>query len=237
MRQVSTGVVVGLALALAGGVAVARPTQAPPSTVATRAIDWAVETGEPVETHPEVAPLITVSGDDVPQGTVDGLSIAELQDLTAVAEQYDQSGHEVVAEATREREYIALYQEASRSDTFAGGVLGRDGDQTWVGFTGEAPTDFETRAQAAGVTVKEHQPDSRADLDALQPRVHDAASTKGDVTTMVDESTLRITVLTNAPAKDVEAAIARELGTTADRLGDEYPIDVVHQDGSLGENE
>ena len=67
--------------------------------------------------------------------------------------------------------------------------------------------------------MQEHQPDSRADLDALQPRVHDAASTKGDVTTMVDESTLRITVLTNAPAKDVEAAIAREYDQFAELLG------------------
>lgn len=154
-----------------------------------------------------------------------------------MAEQYDQSGHQVIAEATREREYIALYQEASRSDSFAGGVLGRDGDETWVGFTGETPTGFDTRAQEAGVTVKERQPDSRADLDALQPRVHDAAMTKGDAATTVDESTGRITVLTNASAKDVETAIARELGTTAERLGDEYPIDVVHHDGPLGGNE
>ena len=153
-----------------------------------------------------------------------------------MAEQFDQSGHEVIAEATREREYVALYQEANRSGSFAGGVLGRDGDETWVGFTGEAPTGFETRAQTAGVTVKERQPDSLADLKALQPRVHDAASTKGDAVTAIDESAGRITVLSNASAKDVETAIARELGTTAERLGDEYPIDVVHHDGPLGGN-
>lgn len=238
MKRLVSGIVVAGVIAAAGaGWAVARDSGPEPTSVAARAIDWAVETGEPVESHPEIVPLLRDAGDDVPEGAVDGLSIAELQDLTTVAEQLDQSGAEVIAGATREREYIAVYTEASRSDSFAGGVLGHGGDETWVGFTGDAPSGIKARADKAGVTVKEDLPRSRSDLEALQRRVHRAASAKGDAVTTIDESTSRITVLTNASADQVEGEIARELSTSVDRLGTDFPIDVVHRDGSLGGNE
>lgn len=235
MGQVSTGVVVaGLALALGGGVAMARPSTAPPSTVATRAIDWAVETGKPVETHPEVAPSVTVVGDDVPEGTVDGFSVAELQDLTAAAEQFDETGAEVVAQAHRERGYLPVYEESSRSDGFAWGELGYDGGPSWIGFSGQAPPEVASAAKGAGIEVREDLPHSQAELEALVSTVHRAASAKGDAVTYLDESTSRIQVLTNAPEDDVRAAIATALSTSADRLSKDFPVDVAHRDGPLG---
>ena len=87
MRRTSMVTVTAVALCVIGGQASARDEGDAVSSVG-QIIDTAVRTGQPVESQPEVAANVTVDVNGVPQGSVDGMSIAEIQDLVAVARQY-----------------------------------------------------------------------------------------------------------------------------------------------------
>lgn len=227
-----------LVVVAGGGRASAGDAQARSSGLA-HAIDRAVRTGQPVASQPELAAVVTVDANGVPQGSIDGYSIAEVQDLVAVAKQYKKDGAEVVAQAEHERAYLPVYKEAMRSDSFAGGELGHDGGESWIGFQGEAPAQLDEAATKAGIAVRERLPRSRASLEALQDRVHRAASSggKADTLSWIDESSMRIKVHTNLSEDAVSEDIARALSTPTDALSKDMPVDVVHVDDPVAVNE
>lgn len=238
MRRTSMVTVTAVALCVIGGQASARDEGDAVSSVG-QIIDTAVRTGQPVESQPEVAANVTVDVNGVPQGSVDGMSIAEIQDLVAVARQYKKSGSEVIAQAEHERAYIPVYETAMESDSFAGGEMAFDGTKSWVGLTGRAPASVTSAAAQAGVSVREDLPYSRAELERLHAEVHTSASAgaKRDAVSWIDESSMRIKVLTNVPAQEVEGDVASALATRAGALSSNLPIDVTRVDGSLGSNE
>ncbi|WP_068397926.1 hypothetical protein [Kribbia dieselivorans] len=116
-------------------------------TTVAEVIDRAVAAGVGPEKLPDVAVRLTISPDGVPEGDIDGVSIADVQDAALLAKQDGISGRTIL-ERQRQHERIMKVAEVAQKheSTFAGYDI--DGPTGWIGFVGEVPADVRTRLEA-----------------------------------------------------------------------------------------
>lgn len=218
MRTYSVAVAVTMSVALAvGGASGTSAQEGSQSPIAADVIDEALRRSIPIEDVPAVANVVALDENGILTGTYDGHSIAELQDLTALARQYGWDGTTAILSRKREEEFTAIYREAYYADNFSGGMIKSTPAQSWIGFAGSAPAAIAQKTRAAGITLREDLPFSRRILlDQQSAALKVAQAVDPEVSSSIDEDRLEVEIYSEKRRYDVKARI--ESSTSASGL-------------------